>query len=117
MVIKALTFISFLFLFSCIDRKGKENAPIPFDQDKWALKEGSDYPHRDLMLSDLMENKIRKLDSIGIINLLGEPDRIDNRHLFYMIEQQRLGLWPLHTKTMVVKLTNQRSIEWVKIHE
>ena len=89
-----------------------------FDQTKWQIKEGKDYPYRDKMLDDVVYNDtIRTLHSHEVINLLGEPDYIRERHLYYRIRETRLGFWTLHTKTMVIKLAADDGIEWIKIHE
>lgn len=91
---------------------------IEFDKSKWMAKDDHHYIYRDIMLTIIIDNQL--LDSLNeneILDLLGEPDRIDNNHLFYMIAQKRLGLWPLHTKTMVIKLKDDGELEWMRIHE
>ena len=88
-----------------------------FDRTKWSTREGQDYPYRDKMLHDVVYNDtIRRLKQIEILELLGEPDRIHEGFFYYNVTQKRLGKWPLHTKTMVVKFAGD-SIEWIKIHE
>jgi hypothetical protein len=90
---------------------------IAFDKIKWQVKEGLDYPFRDQMLNDIVYNdSIRALDKPEIFELLGEPNRINEGHLYYMVTQKRIGLLPLTTKTMVIKLTEDNKIEWIKIH-
>ncbi len=44
-------------------------------------------------------------------------DRINENYLYYMIAQKRIGSWPLHTKTMVIMLSDEDTIEWIKIHD
>ncbi len=89
-----------------------------FDKVKWGVKEGKDYPYRDQMVNDVVYNDtIRTLGKVEIMELLGEPDRINNGHLYYMIRQSRLASWPLHTKTMVIKLSDTDKVDWIKIHE
>lgn len=90
-----------------------------FDDTKWRIKVGPDYPFRNNMVEDLMNNQgLRNLRSDEIVELLGEPDRTDNGHLFYRINQTRVaGLWPLHTKTMVIQLAEDSTVNWIKIHE
>lgn len=91
---------------------------MKFDKTKWGLKEGQDYIYRNQMLDDIVYNDtIRLLNKDEIINLLGNPDRTNEVYLYYLITQKRLGSWPLHTKTMVVKLSDDNSIDWIKIHE
>ena len=99
------------------DPKEKEEE-IDFDSTLWKLRDDKDYPHRNAMLNKLIKSqRIKRLKKDGVLNLLGPPDRIDNNHLFYLIAQERLGNWPLHTKTMVVKLFEDETVDWVKIHE
>lgn len=91
---------------------------ISFDQEKWRLKKGEEYPFREQMLKDIVYNDtVRKLSKEELIALLGEPNKINEGHLYYRISQTKLGFWTLHTKTMVVKLSEDTNIEWIKIHE
>jgi len=93
-------------------------AEITFDKTRWRAKEGPDYPYRAQMLNDLVYNDtLRALNKDEILELLGEPNRSNEGHLYYMITQKRLGFWPLHTKTLVIKLSDDNSIDWIKIHE
>ena len=103
-----------IVLFSC--NSGAEK--VAFDQEEWLIKDGRDYPFRDQMVDAVLYNDtIRTLDKDEIFKLLGEPDRINEGHLYYLIAQQRLFAWPLHNKTLVVKLRDNKSIEWIKIHK
>ena len=89
-----------------------------FNKEKWIIKEKEDYPYRDSMLDDLISNgKLKTLNKASVIDFLGEPNRIDNNYLFYLIAQERIQSWPLHTKTLVIKLKDDGTVEWVKIHE
>ncbi len=93
-------------------------AEITFDKIKWRVKEGLDYPFRDRMLSSIVYNDtVRALNKDEILDLLGGPDRRNDGYLYYMISQRRLGFWPLHTKTLVIKLSEDSTIDWIKIHE
>ena len=95
------------------------NLAVSFDAAKWKIKDGKDYPHRNGMFQDLMTNEeIRNLNKGEILDLLGEPqpDRPDPNYLYYRISETRLGAWPLHTKTLVIKFTEADSIDWMKIH-
>jgi len=104
------------------DKSGVEDrgieAEITFDKTKWRAMEGSDYPYRDQMLNDIVYNDtVRELNEDEIIELLGEPDRTNDGYLYYMIVQKRLGFWPLHTKSLVIKIAEDSTIDWIKIHE
>ncbi|MCB2220627.1 MAG: hypothetical protein KQI35_09545 [Bacteroidetes bacterium] len=93
-------------------------AEISFDKTKWSTREGRDYPYRDPMLNDIVYNDtIRMLTQEEILELLGEPDRREDGYLYYMVKQKRLGYWPLHTKTLVLKFSEDNTIDWIKIHE
>ena len=71
-----------------------------------------------LMLNDVLYNDtIRTLTKNKILALLGEPDRTNNNHLYYLISRSGIGEFTLHTKTMVVKIKEDDSIEWIKVHE
>jgi hypothetical protein len=126
MRLKAVLVSLVLFFFACnteqdVKSGAKESSAkseIPFDKTKWAAKEGLDYPFREQMLNNILHNDtIRTLNRDEITDLLGAPDRSNEGHLYYMVVQKRLGSWPLHTKTMVIKLLGDDTIEWIKIHE
>lgn len=77
-----------------------------------------DYPYRDKMLKDLITNHLlRGVKKEELVNMLGQPGRSDSDYLFYTIAQERLGFFPLHTKSLVIKLTKDSTVEWRKIHE
>jgi hypothetical protein len=123
--------LTILLLVSCIgcysdhvnyseDMKTKPNSELAFDKTKWTTKDGADYPYRDKMLNDVVYNDtIRALNKDEILDLLGEPSyyRNNNNFLHYRISEKRLGPWTLHTKTMVIKLLKDSTIDWIKIHE
>jgi outer membrane protein assembly factor BamE (lipoprotein component of BamABCDE complex) len=91
-----------------------------FDKSKWRVKEGKDYPFREQMLDAVVYNDtIRSLNKDEVLDLLGEPSyyRNNENFLYYTIAQKRIGLWPLYTKTMIVKLTEENNIDWIKVHK
>lgn len=89
-----------------------------FNKDQWQTKDGKDYPFRENMVRDVIYNDtIRTLTKDQLLNLLGEPDYIRDQHLYYRIEESRLGNWTFKTKTMVVKIEADTSIVWIKMHE
>jgi len=101
-----------------VNKKSTNDSEMAFDKTKWARKEGKEYPFRDRMLNEVIYNDtVRLLNKEEIFNLLGKPDRVNDNHLYYMIDQKRIGPWPLHTKTMVIKFSDSNTIEWIKIHE
>ena len=89
----------------------------PFDKTKWGVKEGNRYPYREQMLDAVLySDSIRTLKENEIIDLLGSPDNIKEEHLYYKITENRFGMWTLSTKTMVIKLSEDGSVDWIKTH-
>jgi hypothetical protein len=126
MNIRVFIVIVFIFSFACKTDEDKntdsEKMKMPdemvFDQEKWETKDGADYPFRDKMVNNLIYNdSVRTLDKEEIIDLLGDPNRINENFIYYTIAQKRLGLWPLHTRTLVIKFSPDNTIDWMKIHE
>lgn len=69
------------------------------------------------MLDDLIDSvTLKGLRHDSLINLLGQPDRIENGHLFYNIHRKEIVSFTLSTKTFVIKLTKDSTVEWRKIH-
>lgn len=89
-----------------------------FDKTRWAAKDGRDYPYRDDMVHDLVDSKqLKPLSKDEIVELLGQPDRVDGTYLFYIIHQPRLINWPLHTKALVVQLSQDSTENKVLIYK
>ena len=121
-------YLLFLFVF-CLacNKSGEEKSnnqgsktktEIAFDKTKWREKDDKDYPYRNDMLEDLISNQnLKELKMEEVFDLLGEPDRRDGNYLFYRIAQKRINIFPLHTKTLVIKFSEDSSMDWVKIHE
>jgi len=108
----------FLLLTLCQCRSEKTLPKLKFDSEKWKVEEGSEYPFRERMLDDVIFNdSLRSLNKMQLLVALGDPNRDENNHLYYTINQTLLGAWPLHKKTMVIKMSNQDQVEWIKIHE
>jgi hypothetical protein len=118
MQIRSLILFLLLSCFGCKNTEDKPEEEQKFDKMKWATKKDQDYPHRDKMLKDLMTNyKLHGIKKDSVVHLLGQPNRSDSGHLFYTIAQERFGVFPVHTKTLVIKLTKDSTVEWRKIHE
>lgn len=105
--------------FSCKNPHQKSTIQsLPFDKTKWAIGTNQEYPYRDAMLPDFIEHyEIHGITKDSIIGLLGIPNRTDSGYLYYRIAQQKIGFFPLHTKTLVIKLNNDSLVEWRKIHQ
>ena len=121
-------FIIFLFIlfFGCKsdseknveNQKNNKESEMIFDKEKWKIKDGKDYLFRDKMINDVLYNDtIRMLNKEQLLIQLGNPDYIREGHLYYRIHETRIAYWTLKTKTMVIKLKGNSSIEWIKIHE
>ncbi|THF51272.1 hypothetical protein E6C50_05735 [Flavobacterium supellecticarium] len=101
-----------------IERQKETRKVMSFDKEKWAVKSDAAYAYRAMMLQDLIDSKrLKQLKKAAILELLGTPDRTDSLYLFYTILQKRALFFPLQTKSMVIKLKENDSVEWVKIHE
>ncbi|MBS1731905.1 MAG: hypothetical protein JST02_01290 [Bacteroidetes bacterium] len=108
-----------LFCWSCDhNRKQSSGADEKFDSAKWMVNTDGKFPHRDAMLNDLLANStLQRKKRAEVLRLLGEPTREDNGYLFYLVSQEKIGFFPLHTKTLVIKFTEYKVVEWVKIHK
>lgn len=114
-----MCFLSFIYACTSVDKKlGPTINQEKFNKIKWSIKEDNEYPYRDKMLNDLIVTiKLKGLKKKAVIDLLGQPDRINSDYLYYKIAVQRIGFFPIHTKTFVIKLTTDSTVEWRKIHE
>jgi len=126
MKIRICLLLLFLGFLACNNTKEKKpdnkdneiKEEVKFDKANWAIKEGRDYPYRNQMVNDILYNDtVRTLNKDEIIGLLGKPDRSNDGHLYYMITQKRLLTHPLHQKTLVIKFSNDSTINWIKIHQ
>jgi hypothetical protein len=121
--LKILLLLIAICCLACNNGKAKKTAgetttAIEFDTTKWRMKNGDDYPYRDELLTYLTtNNKLKGWKKDSVVAFLGQPDKIDSNYLFYVIAQQRLGFFPLHTTTLVIKLAADSTVEWRKIHQ
>lgn len=110
-----LLLLTTLLIFSC---KPEVERPQKFDKEQWAVRKENIHPYRNNMLKDLMNNyDLHGVNKDSVFNLLGSPDRSDNGYLFYEINRQQIGFFTLHTKTLVIKLKPDSTVEWLKIHQ
>ena len=118
MQVRKLLVIFLLCFVGCKSKNIQQNEK--FDRIKWATKQDREYPYRDKMLTDLMTNyELHGIKIDSVPKLLGPPNRTDNGHPFYLVVQKYFPntSFPLHTKTLVIKLTKDSTVEWRKIHE
>ena len=118
MNIKYLLPFIMLWFVACNQQK-QEAKQEKFDKSKWAIQEGNTYPYRDAMLNNLIADKrLTGTKRNNILNMLGEPTRIDTNYIFYRIKQTKLGLMlTLHTKTLVLEFATDSTVRTSKIHE
>lgn len=121
---KYILLFVFLSFFACKKSENedfevlKPEPIIELNKTNWNTKKGEEYSYRELLLDSVVYNqKIRSLGKSELFNLLGEPNRIENNHLYYIISQEKMEFWPLHTKTVVIKYSESDTITWIKIHE
>lgn len=125
---KILTFLFVVLCLSCSSNQSekpqnsnvKESTEVAFDKEKWNTKDGNKYPYRDKMADDIInDHTIRDKSKEEILELLGEPSyyRDDPNYLYYTISRKQLFTWTLHAKTMVIKFSEDNSLDWIKIHE
>jgi len=116
------------FVNTCIDANEHIKSTVDdlsnqvlFDKDKWLQKQGDYYPFRDEMLDSILHTQlVKSLNKTEIIKLLGEPSyyREDRNYLYYLIKKKVFfGVWTLHTKTLVIKIKDDKTVKWIKIHE
>lgn len=91
---------------------------LAFDKKLWREKDGEDYPYRKKMLDDLVQSQILKgLTRDQVTDVLGPPLRTDKNYIFYRIDQTRMFNFPLHTTSLVLKLSADSTVNAVLIHE
>lgn len=101
-----------------VDMKIKPAPEMLFDRSKWMEKDGRDYLYRDHMLNDILYNdSLRKVSKDHVFYLLGAPDKNKENHLYYRITEKRLGFWTLHAQYLVIRITDNDTVDWIKVYE
>lgn len=95
-----------------------------FDTEKWLVKVDMDYPHRDLMIEDLINNRqIKGLKYPELVKLLGEPERNwqadSNKYYYQIVEDYGMDIDPVYTKNLMIEMqdsvvTDFEVQEWKK---
>jgi hypothetical protein len=104
------------------NKESETKAEIKFDTTKWSVRKENnfsqpEYPYRNEMLKDLIDHyHLKGLKKDELIDLLGKPDHTDSGYMFYLVAQKRIYFFPLRTKTLVIKLASDSTVEWRKIH-
>lgn len=115
-----LILIVSLSLFGCSngDKQGAQQTNRVFDAAQWQEKDENGYLYREYLYKDVLYNDtVRDLSKAELLNLLGKPDREQDNHLYYRIDEDKLGLWTMHAKTMVIKMENDTTVAWIKVHD
>ncbi|MDB5231505.1 MAG: hypothetical protein JWN76_2310 [Chitinophagaceae bacterium] len=105
-----------LLVLLCSACNNKNDAPKPdikFERAQWDTKDGLNYTHRKQMINDLLKNyKWPGIKKDSVINLLGEPDAIEEDiFMLYHYEQKHLGSFPLSTQSLVIQLTPDSTVK------
>ncbi len=114
-----LVFTSLIILaFSCTNKsKNTSLAHGSFTTAKWLESVNHIYPYRNQMLQNLIDSvPLKQMNYQEVIKLLGKPDRTEDGHLYYKIGEKKFGDFILSTKTFVIKLRADSTVEWRKIH-
>jgi len=107
-----------VLLLGCGSDPKVPDAQIPFDREQWAMKTGPSYAYRDQMADAVLySDTLRTLSRSELLEWLGEPDREEKGHLYYVIRENRLGFWTLNQKSIVIKLQADSTVQWIKMHE
>lgn len=119
-------FSSCVFLLACSNadvqdseiKLSNEEESVAVEMKNWQAEKEGDYPHREEMLDDVMNDEgLRAMEKNELIERLGRPDRVNEDYVYYTVKQKRLGFFPLHTKSLVIKFHTNGPVEWMKIHE
>ena len=106
----------FLGLFSSACKK--ESA---FDKDKWAYRGDMEFPYREEIITDLLENHhLKGVSYSQLMNTLGTPDQIElaNHKVYYdILTEYGSDIDPIHNKLLEVSLSNDSIVIGYKIRE
>lgn len=113
MQITKLLLLCLLFCSAC-NNKDKTSAPdIKFERTKWDTKDGLNYSYRKQMINDLLDNyKWAGIKKDSVLNLLGEPDSIEEDiFMLYHYDQKHLGSFVLSTQSLVIQLDPDSTVK------
>lgn len=125
---KILILCLFLSCLACkeapevAEKNRRDTTEIKFDKAKWQIADGDSYAYRKQMLKDLVANliatkKSRPLPKQEVLDMLGEPNRVDTLYLFYEVRLEHLGFLPYNAVTLVIKLKEDETVDKVLIAE
>lgn len=92
-----------------------------FDKSKWQIKNDFEYPYRNKMLKNLINNyPLKGKNYKQIIDILGEEKMEDHKIYYQITVDYGLDIDPVYTKHLEITFTNDsiandfRVIEWEK---
>ena len=107
-----LLLLLLLFCSACGNRNEASKPDIKFERNKWDAKDDGNYTYRKQMVNDLLTNyKWAGLKKDSVINLLGEPDGIEEDvFMLYNYQQKHLGSFTLSTQSLVIELAKDSTV-------
>ncbi len=103
---------------SCTADAPKPSPQQGFSPELWSAQDNGRYVYRrDIYESVLYSDTLRTLIESELIQLLGTPDRSQDGHHYYTVDERSIGLWTVYQKSIVIKINAADSVEWIKLHE
>ncbi|NBW35619.1 MAG: hypothetical protein EBR30_11510 [Cytophagia bacterium] len=93
---------------------------IKFESRKWReLQDFNNYPSRELMLRDIVDNrKFIGFSFDQIIDSLGQPTALENAQLFYSIKTEYgSDIDPVYTKDLVLTIDQDSIVTYINVKE
>lgn len=93
---------------------------IKFDSRKWKeLQDFDNYPYRELMLHDMVDNrKFIGFSFDQIIDSLGQPTALENAQLFYSIKAEYgSDIDPVYAKDLVLTIDQDSIVTHINVKE
>ena len=92
---------------------------IPFEKEKWLIKEDFEYPYREKMITDLLDkHNLKGFSYQQIVDLLGEPDKTMPSTVTYPIRQDYgTDIDPIYSKYLEFRLDQDSVVIDFKLKE
>ena len=99
-------------------QRQRQTEAIVFDSEVWKAGARNGSGERVAMLEDLMSiDSLRYVSEERLIEILGNPYKRTQGHLYYRVQATKLVTWTLHAKTLVVVLGGDSARHKMLIHE
>ncbi len=114
---RLICILTFLIILTSCEKQ------ITFDSKKWKVyKDLEVYPHRELMLRDIIDNKrLIGLSYQSVIDSLGQPenytDKKENQLWYPVIVDYGSDIDPVYLKRLMLTMNNDSTVEKVEIIE